>query len=92
MPRGGSRSGGGRGAACGGEGAGRKLVVTQNLCPDNLLEDLDDLLIDDLTPENFISTVHVSTSTMAVAVGRQSGVSSQMMHRRQCVGMSSRTF
>jgi hypothetical protein len=27
---------------------------------DNLVEDLDDLLIDDLTPENFISTVHVN--------------------------------
>jgi hypothetical protein len=43
----------------------------------NLVENLHDLLIDDLTPENCISTVHVNDSS--VAEGRQSGVS-QFLH------------
>jgi hypothetical protein len=57
---------------------------------DNLMDDLDDLLIDDLTPEKYISTVHVNDGS--VAEGRQRGVSSYMVHCRTCMRKSSSLF
>jgi hypothetical protein len=45
------------------QGAGRKLVIPQNM-GDDLVEDLDNLLINDLTPRRTLS--RLSTSTMAV--------------------------
>jgi hypothetical protein len=55
-------------AAGSGRGPRRKLVILQNLCS-NLVENLHDLLIDDLTRENCVSAVHVNDGS--VAEGRQ---------------------